>query len=591
MIWNVFLGSWLVLSSLWLSAYSGLLLSTRGIPISIRLGVFFLFPACLAIGGAAEIYWGWTLLGTITAIGNWNLERWRGRRMANDQPHATSVFRFSTLTLLTLTAVSAWLVFVARKTETLDLTSWRMVLSIAFVFGLMSVWTLATVHATRRLSLALRRFAFCLSFLYVALVLPLLFWDQFLMALVDLSAGWPPFPAVSFASLAVNNWWIAIGVAYVLLSLLVPVPSSFLVSTRTQRCWTIVVILMMTMLPAWVGYYLLFAPQLTVQEDHEPNAYREWIEICTAARVSSMTQLQSTYSEWTKVPVAKQSTALMQTMPTINALKTVLEKPIRIPLPAGTKAYFVSPITDILAASKVALAYGESTVYYSPDESLSDFLLVAKMDSLHQKGRNLDSLLGCALGRRFTERIKRHIKRFSPQSRESVIQELMRVLSPMDDVQTIAKRDFLWCNKIWWISRVHYALTSDASMTRSEQHSFAINCNRADYQMLIIELLLHNYRDEHGFFPMSLEEAIAESRTYLLTDPFAKDGSHFRYISENGGYLLYSVGENGIDDGGDVQLENDSDFSAKDFSLERHSFPYPANELWDSDEAGESSSP
>ena len=85
--------------------------------------------------------------------------------------------------------------------------------------------------------------------------------------------------------------------------------------------------------------------------------------------------------------------------------------------------------------------------------------------------------------------------------------------------------------------------------------------------MLIIELLLENYREEKGRYPASLEGLLPADRPKVYQDPFASKQS-FKYRTTSDGFLLYSVGENGVDDGGDFQPIQGS-IVGLDLSLER----------------------
>jgi len=64
---------------------------------------------------------------------------------------------------------------------------------------------------------------------------------------------------------------------------------------------------------------------------------------------------------------------------------------------------------------------------------------------------------------------------------------------------------------------------------------------------LEVVFALKNYNAEHGSYPVSLEE-LAGKRGELPLDPF--NGESFTYRREEGGFLVYSVGRDGKDDGG-----------------------------------------
>jgi len=61
-------------------------------------------------------------------------------------------------------------------------------------------------------------------------------------------------------------------------------------------------------------------------------------------------------------------------------------------------------------------------------------------------------------------------------------------------------------------------------------------------------LAVERFRRLHGHLPAKLEEAYPADRAWALVDP--NDGQLLRYRKTDSGYLIYSVGVNGIDDGG-----------------------------------------
>ena len=72
---------------------------------------------------------------------------------------------------------------------------------------------------------------------------------------------------------------------------------------------------------------------------------------------------------------------------------------------------------------------------------------------------------------------------------------------------------------------------------------------QAQDNMIVLAFALAAYRAEHaGQYPQTLAELAPKYIDTLPSDPFT--GQPFRYRKENGGYLLYSVGDNGKDDDG-----------------------------------------
>jgi hypothetical protein len=70
----------------------------------------------------------------------------------------------------------------------------------------------------------------------------------------------------------------------------------------------------------------------------------------------------------------------------------------------------------------------------------------------------------------------------------------------------------------------------------------------ARQRMTLLAFALAGYRANHREYPKTLAELVPSYIAGLPTDPFTDGGLHYK--PENGGYLLYSVGENGKDDGG-----------------------------------------
>ena len=71
---------------------------------------------------------------------------------------------------------------------------------------------------------------------------------------------------------------------------------------------------------------------------------------------------------------------------------------------------------------------------------------------------------------------------------------------------------------------------------------------QAHLHLLSIELALRNYRAERGAYPPQSEALVPGFLRVLPNDPFRKQPFSYRTTPE--GFLLYSVGPDGRDDGG-----------------------------------------
>ncbi len=73
---------------------------------------------------------------------------------------------------------------------------------------------------------------------------------------------------------------------------------------------------------------------------------------------------------------------------------------------------------------------------------------------------------------------------------------------------------------------------------------------RATVELLKCELAIRAYQLEHGRLPASLDSLGPDLLSAAPTDPFDLAGGPLRYRLGDEGYELYSVGLNGVDDGG-----------------------------------------
>jgi hypothetical protein len=64
------------------------------------------------------------------------------------------------------------------------------------------------------------------------------------------------------------------------------------------------------------------------------------------------------------------------------------------------------------------------------------------------------------------------------------------------------------------------------------------------------DLAILAYRQEHGRPPPRLDDLAPDYLTHVPLDPFANEPLRYRLTADS--YVLYSVGPNGRDDGGEI---------------------------------------
>jgi len=99
-------------------------------------------------------------------------------------------------------------------------------------------------------------------------------------------------------------------------------------------------------------------------------------------------------------------------------------------------------------------------------------------------------------------------------------------------------------------------------------------------QMTITAIALKRYQLKHGYYPADLNSLVPEFVPAVPLDPV--DGQPLRYRpNADETFLLYSVGENGVDDGGDPSLEKgitSSSFNWQNIHALDLVWPQPATE-------------
>jgi len=574
---------WLMSSCLWLAAAAGLLLARSRGYREASLACVLLAPICLVLGRASEAYWGWIALSFTVAILWWSGSWLFRRKDLQEQDRNHGSMRFSIRMLLGLTAVIGWFLFVVARTQRLELVAWRSVFAISIVFALIAVFIEFIHFRTKSLSLAKRWLIRVSALLFIGLVFPLVMFDNLLPAFLDSSCAWPPSPAMAMFSLGqpgrARVWWFAIGALFALKMLLIPSPSLWSLHSTKHRGLSAAILIVIAAIPLWVGVQLMETPQKDVVDSDRAAAYKELVSVCNECERSVYASTLAKYSEWNKVPSAEQQSVLQQTMPLLDALDAALEKPIRIPIDYSMNGItvFVFPVTSFRSCARLVVSHAESKVILHPDDALETFLLSENMGAKLQKGGLfIHSLLGIVSAGKANRGMKVHIASFSSAARERAALEIMKNLNEIDTIETLTSRDRNWSNNKSWVTHVQNLIQERVLGIGVIQEIYSMDVALARYitdrRLMILELLLQSYLDEKGIYPKSLDEVVNPSYREIASDPFSKNGAPFLYRIEDGNVLLYSLGENGVDDGGDYRPDR-MNVCGKDQSLARHLLP------------------
>ncbi len=183
------------------------------------------------------------------------------------------------------------------------------------------------------------------------------------------------------------------------------------------------------------------------------------------------------------------------------------------------------------------------------------------------------------------------IRSLSPTSRGSspVWKRLKQLL---DEFDAIILRDKIWSQHVYgWHGHLYQILAqvADDGWPNNEFFVFAWHRCQAELRLLKLEFALRLWKAEHGTWPESLDQLVPAILPAVPLDPYDPAGKPLRYNRTDEGFLLYSVGQNGVDDGGKL-LDREtywSEPSVGDFQLEGLFAPDPFEEPEAEDEAWE----
>jgi hypothetical protein len=131
----------------------------------------------------------------------------------------------------------------------------------------------------------------------------------------------------------------------------------------------------------------------------------------------------------------------------------------------------------------------------------------------------------------------------------AVLADIERGRESMEDV---IHRDRIWSERAFGWTGHFFLLLSDLAESSDSGREVPYGSNRtqAVQQLLALELAIRAFQIEHGELPERLEMLTPEILPQPPVDPFDPSGRPLRYVRTADGYVAYSVGFDGKDNGG-----------------------------------------
>lgn len=205
-----------------------------------------------------------------------------------------------------------------------------------------------------------------------------------------------------------------------------------------------------------------------------------------------------------------------------------------------------------------------------PDEACQSLLDAVRMGNpMCQGGLVVDQLVADAIESVGVSELLPLLEKVDDDTLSELGRELERLLEGREPVDKVVAREqrhaMSWAG--WtgrfdlWLHDRHLGGLFGFSAPVEMQ---TIRARRdARLKLLIVEVALHRYKLAHGALPDSLDELVPDYLASVPTDPFS-DGP-LRYHRTDTGYVVYSVGPNGDDDGG--AAPQGDDYEQGDFLL------------------------
>jgi hypothetical protein len=244
-------------------------------------------------------------------------------------------------------------------------------------------------------------------------------------------------------------------------------------------------------------------------------------------------------------------TAVTEVAKAIHRVETGLPLPTMRTLDYSLGAEW--PIDEIQKTRSIARAIDAAgrlaEVQGNFDESFRWHLNGVKYGFASRRGGMIiDGLVGVACSGVGCEGIYEIRDHLSSQQCDDAIAELSRLLANAEQFEDVEYRDRVWEQRTrGWMTHLWQWLQDDYGTAHYEVAYFA---ELARIRLLMAELAICRFRQSHGRLPANIVELASEALPEMPVDPFSSTNERLRFNRTSDGYVLYSVGRNGIDEEG-----------------------------------------
>jgi len=328
-----------------------------------------------------------------------------------------------------------------------------------------------------------------------------------------------------------------------------------------------------TFSPAWTAAFavvtlLPLVPLVDVYRALLPPTVPPPAELPKPNGYDLITQLEATLN-WTAIPtmeVAEASAAQCQQFAHDNAslfasLREAVNVPSRVPLD------YYDPMSWSIIASEDArrrlgrALYGRARAEASldqPAQAAATYLQIAQLGNVGARGGASSSyFVAMSAAQLARGGIYGLLDRLSAEQLAAIGNELPKIADGREDLSDVISRELL-CNRIGfgWMMRLMEWISDRITHEPDFEMAMrgAVRREDAEHWLLLTHIALRQFQLARGEWPESLAQLVPEYLPAVPQDPLG-DGP-LVYCREQDGYVLYSVGHNGRDDGGVPSEQN-----------------------------------
>lgn len=502
--------------------------------------------------------------------------RWRSMR---SKPHTVSPTRLSLQNALLAIVPIAMLCAVAVRLPPLDAPTWANVVMIGIAAGV------ATLSGVWIMMVQKRQRLVCILAIAMTGIagLPLIAFDEYFASIIG-SLGRPPVDPV--------NWGGWLGLApqqpiWIAILLIAAFQTALLgwlgiglsrissnPGVRTQRTRILmfsVLIAPTTYMPLWAMHELRNPLPVPNTELPTPNGYDDLLAAVALWPANAIVDTPNFDSNTATIDQLR--FAVNEAAPAVDRARQGLSLSCRKAQDYNSFDLGLPNLQELRRISRGLTASAELAKREERrEEAVALYLDQCRYGmSLARGGLVVDDLVGKAcssMGLRGLYSLRDDLPH---EQLKHVVFELNSIMSEREPIEDFILRDKVWTQRAFgwhghlsvWLSE----LSGQGNFSLQPAYENLSIQQLAENRLLQIEYALRIYKLEHGDWPETLVQLTPEIIPSVPADPFTADGKPLRYRKESDEYVLWSVGQNGVNDEGQAPPRGDYSPELGDLNL------------------------